>query len=168
MIISVILLVFSFLFEGFISNFISSSLVEFNVFSTLYTLITFVVIYPYFYNEKKYYILLIIFSFLIDIVYTNTLILNVILFVAISLLIKFLNFILPENILMCNISSLCAVILYHVLSYLILILINYNSFPVSLLFNVCLNSVVMTIIYTTFMYLIARFLYTKFDMKQIK
>jgi len=123
MIISIILLIFSFLFEGFISNYISSSLVEYNIFSTLYTLITLTVIYPYFYNKKKYYILLLIFSFLIDIVYTNTLILNVVLFIAISLIVKFLNFILPENILMVNIMSICSVILYHILSYIILTII---------------------------------------------
>jgi len=168
MIISVILLIFSFLFEGFISNCIASSLTEFNLFSTLYTLITLVVIYQYFYNEKKYYILLIIFSFLIDIVYTNTLILNVVLFIAISLIVKFLNFILPENILMVNIMSICSVILYHILSYIILTIINYNTYPMSLLLNICLNSIIMTIIYTTLIYYVSKFLYSKFDMKQIR
>jgi len=168
MIISIILLIFSFLFEGFISNYISSSLVEYNIFSTLYTLITLTVIYPYFYNKKKYYILLLIFSFLIDIVYTNTFILNVTLFVLISLIVKFLNFILPENILMINIISLCSVIFYHVLSYGVLTIINYNYYPVFLLLKIILNSIIMTFIYTTIIYLISKFLYTKFDMKQIK
>lgn len=168
MIISIILLIISFLFEGFISNYISSSLADFSMFSTLYTLITFVVIYPYFYNEKKYYILLIIFSFLIDITYTNTFPLNVVLFITISLIIKFINYILPENILMCNIMTMCSVFLYHILSYSILTIINYDTYPLSLLFKICFNSIIMTIIYTTIIYLIIKFLYTKFDIKQIK
>lgn len=168
MIISIILLIISFLFEGFISNYFSSSLTDLNFFSTLYTLITLVVIYPYFYNEKKYYILLIIFSFLIDITYTNTLILNVVIFICISLMVKFLNFILPENILMVNIMSLSSVIMYHVLSYAILTIINYNTYPFFLLLDICINSIIMTIIYTTFIYFVSRFLYTKFDMKQIR
>ena len=168
MIISIILLIISFLFEGFISNYFSSSFNDLNFFSTLYTLITLVVIYPYFYNEKKYYILLIIFSFLIDITYTNTLILNVVIFICISLMVKFLNFILPENILMVNIMSLSSVIMYHVLSYAILTIINYNTYPFFLLLDICINSIIMTIIYTTFIYFVSRFLYTKFDMKQIR
>ena len=168
MIISIILLIFSFLFEGFISNYITSSLSDLNMFSTLYTLITLVVISPYFYNEKKYYILLIIFAFLIDVTYTNTFILNVVLFIAISLIIKFLNFVLPNNVLMVNIMSLCAVVLYHIISYIILTIINYNNYPFSLLINICLNSIIMTIIYTTFIYSISKFLYANFDMKQIR
>jgi len=113
-------------------------------------------------------IILLIFSFLIDIVYTNTFILNVTLFVLISLIVKFLNFILPENILMINIISLCSVIFYHVLSYGVLTIINYNYYPVFLLLKIILNSIIMTFIYTTIIYLISKFLYTKFDMKQIK
>jgi len=168
MIISIILLIFSFLFEGFISNYISSSLNDLNLFTTLYTLVTLVVIYPYFNNEKKYYILLLIFAFLIDVAYTNTLILNIILFFSISLVVKFLNFILPENILVMNIISLCSVVLYHVFSYIVLEIVNYNSYPISLLFDICLNSIIMTIIYTTLLYVITKYLYNKFDIKQIK
>ena len=168
MIVAIILLIFSFLFEGFISNYISSSLTDLNLFSTLYTLITFVVIFPYFHKEKKYYILLIIFSFLIDVTYTNTFILNVTLFLVISLIIKFLNFILPENVLMLNIISLCSVFSYYILSYIILTIINYNVYPLYLLINICLNSIIMTIIYTTFIYFISKYLFTKFDIKQIK
>lgn len=168
MIISTILLIFSFLLEGFISNYVASSLTEYSVFTTLYTLITLIVIYPYFYNEKKYYILLLIFSFLIDVVYTDTFILNVIIFIIVSLIIKFLNFILPENLLMINIMSLVGVFIYHILSYIILIIINYNTYPLSLLLNICLNSIIMTLIYATLIYFISKFLYTRFDMKQIR
>ena len=130
MIISIILLILSFLIEGLASTYIQSSFTSFNLFSTLYTLIALIVIYPYFYNEKKYYILLIIFSSLIDIVYTNTFMLNLFLFIIISFIVKILNFILPENILMVNIMALCSVWLYYVFSYIILTVINYNTYPI--------------------------------------
>jgi len=168
MIISIFLLIISFLFEGFISNYVSSSFSDFNLFSTLYTLIALIIIYPYFYNEKKYYILLIIFGFLIDIVYTNTFMLNIFVFIAISFIVKFLNFILPENILMVNIMTVSSVMLYHILSYMILTIINYNTYPLSLLLNICINSVIMTIVYTSILYLITKILFNKFDMKQIR
>lgn len=168
MIISIFILIFSFLFEGFISNYISSTFSSLSLFSTMYTLITLIVIYPYFYNEKKYYILLIVFGLLVDIVYTNTFMINTFIFIAISLVVKFLNFILPENILMANIMSVVSVMLYHILSYTILTIINYDTYPVSLLLDICTNSIIMTIIYTSALYLIAKLLFTKFDMKQIR
>lgn len=168
MILSIIILIISFLFEGLISNFMFSSFSNPNIFSALYTLITIVVIYPYFYNEKKYYILLIIFAILIDVVYTNTFIMNIVLFIIISIIIKILNFILPQNLLMSNIMTLCASFIYHILSYIILNVINYNSYPISLLIDICINSILMTIIYTTIIYLITKNLYDKFDKKQIR
>ena len=168
MIIAVILLIFSFLFEGFISNYISSSFNNLNLFSTLYTLITLGVIYPYFNNKKKYYILLIIFASLIDIAYTNTFMLNIFLFLAISLIVKILNFILPENILMVNIISVCSVIGYYILSYGILSIINYNTYPLSTLIDICINSIIMTIIYTSLIYFISTILFDKINIKQIR
>lgn len=168
MIISIILLILSFLIEGLASTYIQSSFTSFNLFSTLYTLIALIVIYPYFYNEKKYYILLIIFSTFVDIVYTNTFMLNLFLFIIISFIVKILNFILPENILMVNIMALCSVWLYYVFSYIILTVINYNTYPIGLLFDICINSVIMTIIYTSLLYFISKWLFNKFDMKQIR
>lgn len=168
MIISLFLLIFSFLLEGLISNYVASSFTNLNLFSTLYTLVALVVIYPYFYNEKKYYILLIIFGFLIDIVYTNTFMLNIFVFLAISLVVKFLNFILPDNILMLNIMTICSVMLYHILSYVILTVINYNTYPLSLLLNICMNSIIMTVIYTSLFYLVSKILFNRFGIKQIR
>ena len=60
------------------SIYFPSNLVNPSILSCLYTLITLIIIYPYFYNEKKYYILLIIFGLLIDIVYSNTFLFNTI------------------------------------------------------------------------------------------
>jgi len=48
MIISVIILIISFLFEGLMSSYFSSSFASLNMFSTMYTLIALIVIFPYF------------------------------------------------------------------------------------------------------------------------
>lgn len=168
MIISIIILIISFLIEGLLSNYLSSTINDMNIFSTLYTLIALVVIYPYFYNEKKYYILLIVFGILMDVVYTNTFMMNLILFLIISLIVKFLNFILPENILMANIRAIIAILSYHVLSFIILKIINYNTYPISLLYDICVNSILMTVIYTSILYFISKYFFIKFDKKQIR
>ena len=53
MILTIIILIISFLFEGFISNYLNISFLDNNYFSTLYTLITFIILYAYFNNQKK-------------------------------------------------------------------------------------------------------------------
>jgi len=168
MIISVIILIISFLFEGLMSSYFSSSFASLNMFSTMYTLIALIVIFPYFYNEKKYYILLIIFGVLMDIIYTNTFMMNVILFIIISIFIRILNYLLPENVLMLNIISVSSVVVYHILSFIILKIINYNVYPISTLFDICINSILMTIIYTSLLYFISKYFFIKLDKKQIR
>ena len=128
MIIPIIFLIISFFLESFMSIYFPSTLINPSILSCLYTLITLIIIYPYFYNEKKYYILLIIFGLLIDITYTNTFVFNTILFIMLSIIIKLLNVILPNNIFTINLKSLIIVILYHLLSFIILNIINYNSY----------------------------------------
>lgn len=163
MIIALIILIISFLLEGFMSIYFPSGIINTSMFSTLYTLISFLIIYPYFNNEKKYYILLIIFGLLIDIVYTNTFIFNTILFLILSLVIEILNNILPNNIFTINVKSIIIVFLYHILSFIILNVINYDSYTLGMLFNILVNSIIMTIIYTLVLYLITKKIFSNYD-----
>lgn len=163
MIIAVILLIFSFLLEGFMSLYFPSNLINPSILSCLYTLITLIIIYPYFYNEKKYYILLIIFGLLIDIVYSNTFLFNTILFLLLSIGIQILNVILPNNIFTINVKALIIVFMYHILSFILLGIIDYNGYTIDLLINIIINSVIMTLIYTSITYFITKILFKKYD-----
>ena len=69
---------------------------------------------------------------------------------------------------MVNIMSISSVITYHILSFLILKIINYNTYPLSMLLDICINSILMTIIYTSILYFLSKYLFTKFDKKQIR
>ena len=62
MIISIIYLVFSFLLEGIMSNIFPSTLSNISYFTTIYIIISFAIIYPYFDNDKKFFILIFIFG----------------------------------------------------------------------------------------------------------
>ena len=163
MIIAIILLTISFLLEGFMSIYFPSNLINPSILSCLYTLITLIIIYPYFYNEKKYYILLIAFGLLIDIVYSNTFLFNTILFLLLSIIIKILNVILPNNIFTINVKSLVIIIVYHILSFVLLSIVDYNGYTFNLLFDIIINSIIMTLIYTSLSYFIAKFLFKKYD-----
>ena len=150
------------------SNIFASSLTDVSYFTTIYTVISFVVIYPYFYNKRKYYILLIIFGILFDALYTSTFIVNVFIFLWIGFVIYLLNNILSDNIFMINIISIIAIITYHLLSFIILSIAGYANYSFLLLGRIIVHSIIMTIIYTSLSYLVIKTLFNRFDIKEIK
>ena len=168
MLLLIIYVLFSFLLEGFMSNIFASSLTDVSYFTTIYTVISFVVIYPYFYNKKKYYILLIIFGILFDALYTSTFIVNVFIFLGIGFVIYLFNNILSDNIFMINIISIIAIITYHLLSFIILSIAGYANYSFLLLGRIIVHSIIMTIIYTSLSYLAIKTLFNRFDIKEIK
>ena len=84
MIISIIYLVISFLLEGIMSNIFPSTLSNISYFTTIYIIISFAIIYPYFDNDKKFFILIFIFGILFDILYTSTIFVNTFIFIIIK------------------------------------------------------------------------------------
>ena len=168
MIISIIYLVFSFLLEGIMSNIFPSTLSNISYFTTIYIIISFAIIYPYFDNDKKFFILIFIFGILFDILYTSTIFVNTFIFIIIGIVIKILYKILPGNVFMTNIISYVGIIIYHILSFIILMITGYGDYSIILLFNIIIHSIFMTIIYTSISYFIMKFMYNKFDIKYIK
>ena len=158
MIISIIYLVFSFLLEGIMSNIFPSTLSNISYFTTIYIIISFAIIYPYFDNDKKFFILIFIFGILFDILYTSTIFVNTFIFIIIGIVIKILY----------NIISYVGIIIYHILSFIILMITGYGDYSIILLFNIIIHSIFMTIIYTSISYFTMKFMYNKFDIKYIK
>lgn len=159
MILIIIYVIISYLLDGLISNYIPTNLVNPSYLRTIYSIISLVIIYHYFENYKKYFYITISLGFLFDIVYTNTFPLNTILFPIISIIIKQLDYFLPNNILTINILSLLSIYIYHITTYFILLLTHYNSYTINLLLMILLRSTIMTIIYTTISYFVMRKIY---------
>ena len=168
MIISIIYLVVSFLLEGIMSNIFPSTLSNISYFTTIYIIISFAIIYPYFDNDKKFFILIFIFGILFDILYTSTIFVNTFIFIIIGIVIKILYNVLPENVFMTNIISYIGIIIYHILSFIKLMITGYMDYSIILLFNIIIHSIFMTIIYTSISYFVIKFIYNKFDIKYIK
>lgn len=168
MIISIIYLVLSFILDNFMSNIFPSTLTNISYFTTIYILISFVIIYPYFNNEKKYYILLIVFGLLFDVLYTGTFIFNMVLFLVIGIVIKILNNLFPENIVTTNLISIIIITVYHVVSFIILNLFSSINYDFLLLISIMIHSLIMTIIYTTISYFAIRYIFNRFNIKQVK
>ena len=168
MIVSIIYLVVSFILENVMASIFPATLGNISYFTTIYTIIALVVIYPYFANEKKYYTLVIIFGAFFDILYTSTLLLNVVFFLLIALVIKILNTNMSDNIFTINVISIISIILYHLLSFIILNLETSQTYSLILLGNIITHSIIMTIVYTSISYVIIKLIYNKLDMKQVK
>ncbi len=160
----IIYLMFSFFLDGLISNYLSFSLNDISFLKTIYTLIALVVSYNYFKNKKKYIIILGVISILFDIRYTNTFILNPVIFLVICFVNGYLDEYYPYNLMTINIRCLISIMLYHVITFIILVLNNYNYYDINILLMIVCRSIIPTIIYTSVSYLILK----KIDPKMIK
>lgn len=165
MIIAVTYVIISFLLDGLISNLVPFNLVDPGYFKTIYSIIALVIIYNYFDNHKKYLSILIVLGIFFDIVYTNTFILNIVVFFIIYIILSYLDYIIPTNIVTINIKSIACISSYHILTYIILLLSNYNNYSIKLLGLILIRSIIMTIIYTTISYLLINKIY---DNKRIR
>lgn len=168
MIVIIIYLIISFLLDSIISLYIPASLTTLSYFKTIYTLVSLVVIFNYFENSKKYLIIAIIIGALFDTVYTNTFLLNIVIFIVVYFLLTELDYIIPNNLFTINIKSLSALYTYHILTYIILLLTHYNSYSFSILLNILMKSTIMTIIYTTISYLLIKKIYWRHFDRKIK
>ena len=168
MIIILIYIILSFTLDGLISTYLNANIIELSYLTTIFSVISIVIIYDYFENQKKYLLVTIIMAILFDIVYTNTFLLNVIIFIIIYLIIKQLDYYISNNIFTINIKSLVAIYTYHIMTFIILLLTHYNSYDMKIFLNIILKSAINTIIYTTISYLILKKVYYKFYEKKIK
>lgn len=159
MLVSIIYVIISFLLDGIISNIIPFNLVDPSYFKTIYSVISLVIIYNYFDNHQKYLTILIILGIFFDIIYTNTFILNIIVFLIIYIVLSNLDYIITTNIFTINLKSIVCISTYHITTYIILLLANYNNYSIKLLGLILIRSIIMTIIYTTISYLIMNKIY---------
>ena len=168
MVLAIILLTLSFFIQGISSNLIGYTTESISMFYTIYTLITLMIIYPHFENQNKFLLLLVIFGLLTDLIYSNTFIFNTCLFYMIYKANKVFHFFFPYNLLTINISNLLWVYLYHIITFLFLVLLNFDHYSISILLKILLNSTIMTIIYTTIIYWIINLVKQRFELKEVK
>lgn len=168
MIVIIIYTIISFLLDGLLSNYMSINIIDPSYFRTIYSIISLVIIYNYFDNNTKYLKILLVLGMFFDIVYTNTFLLNVVIFLIIYLIIKKINIFIPNNIFTINLKSILSITIYHILSYLILLLSNYHNYSIRLLTLILSRSIIVTIIYTTISYLVLKKIYFKIYDKKIK
>lgn len=156
---SFIIVSISFILEGILSKYIQ---VNSTLFVPLLTLISLIIIYPYFHNhEKNFFVFSFITGILYDIVYTNTLCLYGIVFLIMAWAIKKINSVISNNSINVAIISLIIIIFYRTCTYLILCLVNYINFNSKNFLYSIASSLILNMIYSIVLYIITDFISRK-------
>ncbi|MFV0250114.1 MAG: rod shape-determining protein MreD [Bacilli bacterium] len=146
--------IISFILEMLISNYIP---IYTKLFFPLFTLISLIPLHTNIKNKKKYLITSFILGFFYDVTYTNTIILNAIVFTLISYIIINLNFKIFNKIISLCITTLLVIIIYQIITYLILLLTTYLVFEIHDLITSITSSLLLNIIYSIILFYLNKY-----------
>ena len=152
MIFGIIITTISMLFDSLLSNYISISAMNNVYLIPMFTIASLIIIYPYFEEKKDFIKICILFGFIYDILFTNTLGLNVSLFFIIGYIITLLDDILSNTLFSIIIKMLIIVLVYDSLSYFILLLLDYMNYSIIALLIKLSKSILLNLIYIIILY----------------
>ena len=167
MIFGIIITIISFLLDSFISSYIPITVSNYNVLVPMLTIVSLIVIYPYFNNNSKNYLITCLsFGILYDITFTNTLGLNLALFLGLGYIILFLDGALSNNLFSLIIKMLIIIIIYDLITYLILLMLNYIDYGILTLIFKIGKSIILNTIYLTISYFLTNSIAKKLHIKK--
>lgn len=135
---------------------IMSTLIPLNSFFTpLLSIVSLVLIYPYFANKDDDYLkTCALVGLIYDLVFTDTMFFNMIVFLLIGLLIKLINIVLSNNFINVMLITLITIIIYLTVTYLILAIIGYKTFNFHTLTATISQTLLLNVLYSFLLYLI--------------
>ena len=158
-------LIISFLLDGILSNIIS---MHNNLLIPLLSIMSLIIIYPYFKKDDiKYLEYVFIYGLIYDLIYTDTLILNAVIFTFIGFIIIGINVIISNNYLNIFLISFLVIISYRIITYFILVFTRYLEFNINNLVKSITSSLLLNIIYVVFVFLLTDVISNKFNIKKI-
>ena len=147
----------SFFLDGILSRYISLN----TLFLPLFTIVSLVIIYPYFNNDNfRYFKFVAIIGLLYDIAYFNTLFYNFFLFLIIGFVIGLINYLLSNNLYTNILMAIISITIYRILTFLLVIIFKTNTFSFFDLIQSIYNSLILNIIYCILIYIITE-IYSK-------
>ena len=152
-------LIISFILDSLISNFLPLN----SLFAPLFTVVSLIIIYPYFtnHNHKGNYLLTcFITGVFYDLIYTNTII-HGFLFLVIGFIIMKLNLILSNNYVNVAIMAIIIIIIYRIIAYGLLLITDNLSFNILVLLKSIYSSLIANIIYVVLAFIITDKIATK-------
>lgn len=162
---AIVFIIISFLLEGIFTKFINLN----SLFIPLFTITSLVILFAYFNNKDKYFsyfITSIIFGFLYDIFYTNSLFINTFAFALNSLVIIFINNYLSPSLLSKIGINIITIVFYRITTYFMLCLYGYINFNENILLKGIYSSIIVNLIYGIILYFICNFCAKKLNIKK--
>lgn len=149
----IVMLSIAFYLEGIFSNFVSISTKFFN---PLFALITLVSVYPFFKENRKYFLVCFGYGILYDLIYTDTLVFHGFLFLSIGYLSYHMYKLLSLNILNTILIVFISILGYRLISYILLCLVGgYKFIWIKLIYSIT-SSIIINIFFATVLYLFFR------------
>ena len=147
-----IILLISFFLDGFLLSTINSN----SLFFPLCSLMAMIIIYPFFKKSdyNKFLIVSGIMGMFYDLVYMNTLLLNIGLFLLMAVIIKIVFFFYSNNLISNLLIGSLLVCLYRVIIYLVLVLGNYLNFSFLELLKGIYSTLLLNVIYIIIFYFV--------------
>lgn len=161
--IPLIIITLSLIIDGILSNIFPYTINNLSLFTPLLTLISIYLIYPFYKKkEQKYMITLFLTGIIYDLLYTNLIFYNAIIFTIIGIISKYIYKHYEINYLNIIIQIILIVTIYESLNALIIILFNLVPMSISRLFYKITHSLLLNIIYSELLLLIINILPNKY------
>ena len=151
---NILIIIISFILDYFLSLYLPYERNNLSYLTPLFIPILIYLLYPRFKDKKKYILISIIIGIIYDLIYTNLLFFNGILFLIISLITILIYKYFKNNIYLNNIYLLFIIILYELVSILIYILFGVITISFSDVIYRITHVIIINIIYGTILYMI--------------
>ena len=160
---SIIIMIISLLLDGLLTNYLPYLVNDLSYFTPLFTLISIFIVYPlYRKKEKEYFISIFILGFVYDLLFTNLLFFNAVLFVFIGFKIKYIIKNFELGYIKIIIYVLLIVIFYESLTALFLGVFNIVPITIDRLIYKITHSLLLNIIYSELLFIIIKLLPKRF------
>lgn len=160
-----IILIFSFLFETMFTNIVTID----SFLIPLFLLTSLSILYPYFKKNKlTFFIASVICGFFYDIMVTNSPFINTISFGICSGIIVLSYNYMNYNIVNSNFINVIIIMIYRIVSYLLLFIIDFIKFNRNNLLQGIYNSILVNIIYGVILYIVIDLISKIFNIKRVE
>jgi len=152
---SIVILIISLLLDGIVNN--NLPFINLSLFTPLLTLISIILIYPlYKKKDKNYLITIFITGIIYDLLYTNLLFYNGVLFLTIGLLNIYINKKFQVNYLTIIIILLLNITIYILLNSILLLICNIVPITIDKIIYVLSHSIILNMIYGYLLFIVIK------------
>lgn len=152
-----IILIISVYLDGLLSLFLPYIPGQLSIFTPMLTLVSLLIIYPlYRKKEKKYFIILFITGIIYDLLYTNLLFYNALVFVLFGFIIKFIYKNLDVSSIKLIFYEILIIVAYELLISLFILIFNLVPISINEIVYKITHSLLLNLIYSELLYLVIK------------